>query len=138
MDPNKKSTTISIKQGCMLPGTTRQVYELWMDEKKHAEVTGGKATISRAVGGEFATFGGWATGKNIELNPDKKIIQTWRADDWPAGHFSTLTVHLLPAPGGTKLLFTQTGVPIERAKSVAVGWKEYYWEPMKKFLINNK
>lgn len=138
MDPNKKPTIASVKQGCMLPGSAHEVFELWMDEKKHAEVTGAKVIMSRAVGGEFSTFDGWATGKNIELIPNKKIIQTWRADDWPPGHFSTLTVHLLPGHGGTKLLFTQTGVPIAQSKSVAEGWKDYYWEPMKKYLLNNK
>lgn len=138
MDQNKKSNTISIKQGGMLPGTPHQVYELWMDSKKHTEFTGSEAKISRAVGGTFATFGGWATGKNIELLPDKKIIQTWRGDDWPEGHFSVITVRLLPAPdGGAKLLFTQTGVPLSVAKSVAQGWKDYYWEPMKKYLKNS-
>ncbi|MFA5051577.1 MAG: SRPBCC family protein [Patescibacteria group bacterium] len=135
MNPEKKSTTTSVKQGGLVPGTPHQVYEVWMDSDKHSQLTGSEATISRVVGGEFTTFGGWATGKNIELIPDKKIIQTWRADDWPAGHFSTLTVHLLPAPGGTKILFTQTGVPLSLAKSVAQGWKDFYWEPMKKYIL---
>ncbi len=126
--------TVTIKQGCMLPGSPRQAYELWMDSKQHAAVTGDAATISRTVGGKFATFGGWATGKNIELVPDKKIVQSWRGEDWPAGHYSTLTGQLLPATGGTKLLFSQTNVPASVAKSVAEGWRDYYWEPMKKIL----
>ncbi len=137
MNHQKKSTTTSIKQGGMIPGTPHQIYEAWMDSASHSKLTGSEAKISRAVGGEFSTFGGWATGKNIELIKDKKIIQTWRGEDWPEGHFSTLTVHLLPAPGGTKLLFTQTGVPLAVAKDIAQGWKDFYWEPMKKY-FNSK
>ncbi|MFA6553052.1 MAG: SRPBCC family protein [Patescibacteria group bacterium] len=133
MAHDKQSSTISIKQGGLIHGTPSQVYELWMDSAKHSALTGSEAKISPSVGGEFTMFGGWATGRNIELNPNKKIIQTWRGEDWPEGHFSTLTVHLLPAPGGTKLLFTQTGVPISLAKSVAKGWNDFYWEPMKKY-----
>ncbi|MBI4426822.1 MAG: SRPBCC domain-containing protein [Candidatus Kerfeldbacteria bacterium] len=82
----------------MLPGTPHQVYELLMDEKQHASFSGGEASISQKVGGAFSTFDGWASGKNVELIPDKKIVQTWRADDWPAGHYSTITIKLLKAP----------------------------------------
>jgi activator of HSP90 ATPase len=127
--------TVSIKQGGMFPGTPHDLFELWMDEKKHAAFTGGEAKVSRAVGGSFVTFDGWATGKNIELVKDKKIVQTWRADDWPLGHFSTLTIHLIKASKGTKLLFSQTDVPANKAKDISQGWKDYYWGPMKKVLV---
>lgn len=126
--------TQTIKQGAMLPGTPHDVFELLMDEKQHAEFTGGEAKVSRSVGGSFVTFDGWASGKNVELVKDKKIVQTWRADDWPDGHYSTITIQLIKAPKDTKLLFTQTDVPIMFGKDVAKGWKEYYWEPMKKAL----
>ncbi|MBI4092987.1 MAG: SRPBCC domain-containing protein [Candidatus Kerfeldbacteria bacterium] len=129
---------VTIKQGCMLPGTPHQVYEMFMDSKQHAAFTGGEALISQKVGSAFSTFDGWASGKNIELIPDKKIVQTWRADDWPAGHYSTLTIKLLKAPKGTKLLFTQIDVPAQHAKSIAQGWKDYYWEPMKLVLAGKR
>lgn len=130
--------TQTIKQGCMLPGTPHQVYELWLDSKKHSAFTNGAAKLSRKIGGSFATFDGWASGKNIELIPDKKIVQSWRGEDWPEGHFSLLTVKLLPAANkSTKLMFTQTEVPTSVAKSIAQGWKDYYWEPMNEFLRKN-
>jgi activator of HSP90 ATPase len=143
---NKSLKTLTLKQGCMLPGTPHQVYELLMDSKKHASFTGGEAQISRQVGGEFTTFDGWASGKNVEFVPDERIVQTWRADDWPTEHYSTITIKLLKAPRatsgersrtksrGTKLLFTQTDVPASHAKSIAQGWKDYYWQPMKSLL----
>ena len=126
--------TVTVKQGAMMPGTPTEVYQLLMDEKKHAAFTGGEAKISPKVGGTFQTFDGWASGRNLVLIPGKKIVQTWRGEDWPAGHYSTITIHLLKAPKGTKLLFAQTDVPTSVAKDVAKGWKEYYWGPMKEFL----
>ena len=126
--------TTTIKQGGMFPGTPHEVYELLMDSAKHASFTGEEAKISRSVGGTFTTFGGWANGKNVELVKDKKIVQTWRADDWPEEQYSTITIHLIKAPKGTKLLFSQTDVPANKAKDIAQGWREYYWEPMKKVL----
>lgn len=115
----------------MLPGTPAEVYSLLMDSKKHAALTGDEASISRNIGGSFSTFGGWAEGKNIELVPNKKIVQTWRAGDWPAGHYSTITLILIKAPNGTKLLFSQKNIPAQHAKSIAQGWRDYYWTPMK-------
>lgn len=126
--------TTTIKQGGMFPGTPHQVYELWMDAKKHGSFTGGTAKIDRKVGGKFTTFDGWATGENIELVPDKKIVQAWRGEDWPAGYYSTITIKLLPTKKGTKLIFTQKDVPVSVAKDVADGWRQYYWEPMKRAL----
>ncbi|MBI2984881.1 MAG: SRPBCC domain-containing protein [Candidatus Kerfeldbacteria bacterium] len=123
--------TVTIKQGAMMPGTPHEVFELWMDSTKHAAFTGGEAKISRQVGGSFTVFDGWATGKNVKLVPDTTIVQTWRADDWPAGHFSTITVSLIKAPNGTKFLFTQTDVPASKAKDIAQGWRDYYWAPLK-------
>lgn len=118
----------------MMPGTPHEVFELWVDEVRHADFTGGEAKISRQIGGSFVTFDGWASGKNVELVKDRKIVQTWRGEDWPAGYTSTLTIVLQPTAGGTKLMFTQTDVPTPVAKDVAAGWRQYYWGPMKKAL----
>jgi activator of HSP90 ATPase len=82
-------------------------------QKKHSKFTGGKAQISRKVGGKFSAFDGYSEGTNLELVPDKKIVQTWRASDWPEGHYSKVDFSLKEIPGGTRLTFTQTGVPAE-------------------------
>jgi len=111
-----------------------EVYEILMDSKKHSKLTGDKAKISREVGGKFSTFGDYAGGVNLELIPDKKIVQSWRASDWPEDHFSKITFILKSAKGGTKLTFTQTGTPDEYFDSIKQGWEDYYWTPMKEML----
>ena len=65
-----------------------------MDEKKHAQFTGAKVKISRKTGGKFDIWEGAITGENLELVPDKKIVQSWRYSDWPEGQFSTVTFSL--------------------------------------------
>ena len=123
--------TKTIKQTVTFKASPHDVYEALMDAKRHAEFTGGKATISRKLGGKFSVFDGYAEGINVELEQDKKIIQTWRADDWPEGHYSKVTFTFTKTAGGTKLAFTQTSVPEEFSADVAQGWKDYYWGPMK-------
>jgi activator of HSP90 ATPase len=126
--------TKTIKQTATFKASPHEVYETLMDENRHAEFTEGEAKISRKLGGRFSTFDGYAEGINIELEQDKKIVQTWRAEDWPKGHYSKITFVLTKVTAGTRLTFTQTGVPEEFADDVAQGWKDYYWQPMKKLL----
>lgn len=124
----------AIKQSVTIKASPHDVYEALMDAKKHAKFTGGKAVISRAVGGKFNVFDGYAEGTNLELVPDKKIVQSWRADDWPNGHYSKATFELKASGGGTTLTFTQTDVPEEFMGDIAQGWQDYYWKPMKEML----
>lgn len=126
--------TKSIKESVIIKANPHDVYEALMDSKKHAKFTGGKASISREVGGKFSAFDGYAEGVNLELVPDKKIVQTWRAEDWPEGHYSKATFSLNKVEGGTRLTFTQTGVPEEQQEAVAQGWRDYYWTPLKEML----
>jgi activator of HSP90 ATPase len=124
----------NIKQTATFKASTHEVYEALMDSKKHSEFTGGKAVISRKVGGKFTAYDGYAEGKNIELVPDKKIVQTWRAADWPEGQVSQVTFLIEEVGVKTRLTFTQTGIPDEQAADIADGWREYYWKPMKLLL----
>ncbi len=126
--------TRTITQSVTIKSNAHDVYEALMDPKKHAKFTGGKASISRKVGGKFSTYDGYAEGVNLELVPDKKIVQSWRASDWPEGHYSEVIFSLAETAGATRLTFSQTGVPVEQYEDVAQGWRDYYWEPMKEML----
>jgi activator of HSP90 ATPase len=123
-----------IKQTVTFKASQHDVYEALMDSKKHAAFTGGKAAISRQVGGIISAGDGYIAGKNIELVPDKKIVQSWRAVDWSEGVFSTVTFKFTPIPEGTRLDFTHVDVPEGTEEEFTQGWIDNYWEPMKTFL----
>src|SRR3989338_1897135 len=126
--------TESIKQVVTFKTTPHEVYEILMDSKNHTKFTGSKAKISREVGGKFSAYDGYLEGVNLELVKDKKIVQKWHGADWVEGIYSKATFSLKPVKSGTKLTFTQTGVPQEHRKSISEGWHEHYWEPMKEML----
>jgi activator of HSP90 ATPase len=126
----------SIRQTVTFRATPHEVYEILMDSKKHAQFTGGEAKISRKEGGQFSIYGGDIAGKNLELVADQKIVQSWRYSDWPEGVFSTATFSLQATDKGTRLVFTQSGVPDDKYEEIKQGWKDYYWEPMKAMLEN--
>lgn len=126
--------TKTIKQSVFIKTSPHDVYEVIMDEVKHAKLTKSTAIVSRKIGGEFSIYGGELTGKNLELEEDKEIVQFWRAHDWPKGHFSTVAFTLEKVKGGTRIVFVQDGVPDQHVKDITAGWKLYYWDPMKKML----
>lgn len=126
--------TKSIKQKISFKASAHDVYEALMDSKKHTVFTGGVAKISRKVGGEFSVYDGYAVGKNLELTPDKKIVQMWRASDWEKGHESKVVFGIESTKIGCKLTFVQTNVPAEHFSSIKQGWIDFYWVPMKKML----
>lgn len=114
--------------------TAEKLYEILMDAKQHAAFTGDEATISTEVGGSFSTYGGYSTGKNVELIPGKRIVQTWRAADWPEGVESTATFDFEQLGDNAVIRFTQTNVPDEQHDAIEQGWVDYYWEPMRGYL----
>ncbi len=126
--------TRTIRQSVRFKASPHEVYEALMDSSKHSEFTGAKAVISRELGGKFTAYDGDLEDVNLDLVPDKKIIQSWRSSDWPEGHYSRVTFWLKEAPNGTQLSFTQTGVPEEHYEDISGGWRDYYWAPMKKML----
>ena len=125
----------TIKQTVVFRGVSQHaVYEMLMDSKRHAAFSGENANISREIGGTSSAYGDWIESINVELLPDKKIVQVWRGSDWPKGHYSIATFTLVKSGHDTKLTFTQIAVPDEKVDDIASGWKEYYWEKMKKAL----
>ncbi|MCX6802966.1 MAG: SRPBCC family protein [Candidatus Diapherotrites archaeon] len=108
-----------------------KIYSALMSSKLQSQFTGSKCVIGKKVGGRFSAFDDYASGKNLELVPNKKIVQSWRASDWPKGVVSKINFEFEETKGKTILTFTQTGVPEEFAKEIERGWGEYYWNPIK-------
>jgi len=128
--------TKNIKQVVTFKSSPAKVYELIMDEKKHSEFSGSKAKVSKKPKGKFEVFDGYCHGYNIELEEGKLIRQAWHfaEDGWPDDHYSICTFQFAKVPGGTKMTFTQEGVPEHKVESLKEGWKDYYWAPMKEML----
>jgi activator of HSP90 ATPase len=121
----------TIRQTVMFKASPRAVYDLIMDSRKHASLSGEKARIGKKVGDAFVAWSGHITGINLVLKPGEKIVQAWRATGWQPDHYSIAIFDVQRAPGGAKLSFTQIGVPSHRYSGHYRGWIEAYWTPMK-------
>ena len=52
-----------IRQTVTLKVSPKELYETFLDSKKHSAVTGMPADVNRKVGGSFSAFGGKIRGK---------------------------------------------------------------------------
>jgi activator of HSP90 ATPase len=130
MNVIQERDTTTIRQTVTFNASPHDVYEMITDSKKHESLSGEKASISKEVGGPFKAWGEHISGFNLVLQPDRKIVQAWRARDWWADHYSIATFDLRKVDGGTELRFTQIGVPPHRFDGHSRGWIETYWQPM--------
>lgn len=90
--------------------------------------------ISKEVGGAFSLFGGYIIGRHLELSPNERIVQAWRAQSWPAGAYSIVSFVLKEHGTGTTIAFDHRGFPDGLGQHLAEGWRINYWEPMEKYL----
>lgn len=113
--------------------SAKDIYHALLSTDEHSKIIGDKANVSDKVGGTFTTFSGYAEGKNIELIPNEKIVQTWRASDWPPGHFSTITFRFKNTDNGAEIYFTQENLPQGTIDEFDAGWKDNYWDNIIEF-----
>jgi activator of HSP90 ATPase len=92
------------------------------------------AEIGREAGGAFTLFGGYITGRQVELVPSERIVQVWRSGSWDAGSYSIAKFVLVEQGSETKIKFDHTGFPKGQAEHLAEGWRVNYWEPLARFL----
>jgi activator of HSP90 ATPase len=91
-------------------------------------------TIGPDAGAAFALFGGYISGRQIELVPNELIVQAWRVGSWSRGMYSIARFELVAEDARTRMIFDHTGFPDGRAEELASGWQKHYWDPLAKFL----
>ena len=132
--------TRTIMHDIMLSASPEEVFEALLDSAKHSQFTGAEAHIDRTPGGSFSCYGGRLSGTMLELRPHERIVERWRAGDWPEGHYSRLTFDLEAIDGGrqTRISMTQTDVPADQFDDINQGWRTYYWSKMAPYFREQK
>lgn len=125
----------TIRQKHLMPGTPSQIYEAYVNPKKHEEFTGSVAAGSPRVGSAFTAWDGYIFGKFVELQKDRRVVQEWSTTEWPPGYPpSILTLTFARKGKGTELQMVHSRVPKKQAEGYAEGWIESYWDPLKEYL----
>lgn len=82
---------------------------------------------------KFSLWGGSIHGTNLEVVPNKKLIQEWYSDDDPETA-TKVTFTLTHKEGCTTLKLTHSGVSPRNYESIDKGWDDYYLGEIKKLL----
>lgn len=127
-------TSRVVRQVERFAAAPESIFEALMDEAQHAAFTGYPAKVDARVGGYFATCGERNHGYTVALVPGRTIVQAWRHRDWPAQRYSIATFALSSEAGGTRLDFTQEGVPEEALDWIDGGWRSTYWDALRTWL----
>jgi activator of HSP90 ATPase len=131
--------TPTIQQSVRLPASPKELFDTYLDSKKHSAVTGGKARISRKAGAKFTAWNGALSGRNLQIVPNRLIVQAWRSVHFKRSDLdSILILEFSKAPGGGRLDLVHVNVPPQDHKGVKGGWPKYYWKPWKKYLLAKK
>jgi len=129
-----RTTVRNLKQTVTIRAAPKSVYDTLVRASEHAKFTGAAARLEAKAGGRFELWDGSLTGVVVELDPGRRIVLAWRSTEWPAGHYSIADFVLRPSRGGTKLEFSQYGIPSDDYDDIADGWKTFYWDPLKEYL----
>jgi uncharacterized protein YndB with AHSA1/START domain len=128
-------STTTLLQTVDLSAPPDEVYRAYMMPARHAEFTGGAAEIDGRVGGHMTAWNGYISGEFLQLEEGRRIVQSWRTTEWPAGYGdSKLELTFTPTEHGTRITMVHSNVPAQQAHRYEDGWKSSYWEPLKKYL----
>jgi activator of HSP90 ATPase len=84
------------------------------------------------VGTEFSLYEGNITGKNLEIEPEKKIVQQWYFGDQQEPSIVTILLH--KEKNFTSVEVRHTNIPDEAYENIAEGWSYAYFEPIMELL----
>ena len=115
----------------VVPASPAEIYRAWLDSVAHSEMTGGEATMSDEVGADVSAWDGYITGRNLELVPGERIVQSWRTTEFDDEfEDSIVTIVLQETEDGTLLTLQHSNVPDEHKSYEEGGWQSNYFEPM--------
>lgn len=132
----KKVNTTTVTDSEEFRTTAEELYKTFTDPQRLAAFTRAPPKVFEGAhkGGKFELFGGNVVGEYMELDENKKIVQSWRLQQWPAGHYSTLEIEFdqNDVDSVTVMRVNWTGVPVGQEEVTKENWQTYYVHSIKR------
>jgi uncharacterized protein YndB with AHSA1/START domain len=129
----KVNSAIQFEVSDVIPANPEVVFSAWLNSEEHSLMTGAFATVSANIGEPFEAWDGYIQGKNLELDPPMRILQSWRTSEFSEDEEdSRLEVLLDPVTNGTRITIHHSNLP-QHGMQYKQGWIDSYFEPMKTY-----
>lgn len=117
----------------LIPAPPQTVYDAWLSSDGHSAMTGAPARITAKDGATFMAWDGYITGRNLELEPGTRIVQSWRTANFSESEpDSIIEIEFKPITGGTYLFLKHKHLP-PHGTQYESGWVSHYFEPMQRY-----
>jgi activator of HSP90 ATPase len=114
--------------------SAEKLYKAWLSHKEHTAFTGGTAHIKNKENTDFQAWDGYIVGEILELEENKRILHSWRTEEFPRNaENSFLEILLEDVKEGCKLTLNHWDIPENQGEKYKQGWKESYFDPMKNY-----
>lgn len=127
--------TTTVTDNVEFQTTAEQLYQTFVDPARLAAFTRAPPKVFEGAkkGGKFELFGGNVSGEYLELVENKRVVQSWRLAQWPAGHFSKLQIEFdqNDVDHVTVMRVMWDGVPVGQEEVTKRNWLEYYVRSIK-------
>ncbi|MCF8345569.1 MAG: SRPBCC domain-containing protein [Bacteroidales bacterium] len=121
----------NLKKYYKIKATPAEVYAAITNPFSIELWTGEKAVMSTTAGEEFSMYSGDITGRNLQFEPDTKVVQEWYFGEQKAP--SVVTIALVPEKYFTKIELLHTNIPDEAFEDITDGWDASYFGALKEF-----
>lgn len=118
----------------ILPAQPAAVFRAWLDGAIVTEFTGSPAQGDDQPANAFTAWDGYISGKNLEISPPHRILQSWRTTEFPEGApDSRLEITFEAHPEGTLLRLAHSEIPEGQGEDYRIGWEDYYFAPLREY-----
>ncbi|TVT86077.1 SRPBCC domain-containing protein [Pseudomonas sp. H3(2019)] len=115
------------------------VYRCLTDPVEFANFTGMSAEMDARPGAHFSLFGGYIKGYFLELHPEHRLVMAWRdCYSWEEGIYSIVNIQLDEVEDGTRMSWTQHGVPTNEVEHLGVGLGRKYFNAIQQYLASGE
>jgi activator of HSP90 ATPase len=129
---------MDFKLKTIIDTSQEEIYLTWLNSDGHSKMTRVTASISDRVGEKFTTGDGYIEGVNLELERNKRIVQSWRTSDFKeSDEDSQIEILLKELDGQTELTLIHKNLS-DHGEQYKKGWDDHYFKPMKAYFANIK
>ncbi len=114
----------TIQKTYEMNATPKEVFDALINPDLIQIWSGDEAKMDANVGGTFSLWGGQMFGTNLEVVPNKKLVQEWSYDQWKLPSKVTFTIKTKGKKTIVDLL--HENVPEKSVNSIADGWDAFY------------